>query len=1254
MATVYDNNNNILQNILETLKNIERQTRITVEQSLIRAQRETELQIKLQQAVSQLQKTFEERQKLEESVFKDNFIEKITRKISTKIADIFLRKFPNARDLQTEIIRVLRSSTELGRRYEAQTRNWLEQFFKLNRSQLNKMLNEFIEELDDVFAVTDRTRFKGKDFYQATITYLDSISRNVARITAIQSAMYRYFLPFRGCGCAGFVAQQSEDQSTKREQRKSTINILSKVNLESEDQSTKREQRKSTINILSKVNLGIGLTEQDIIRRLNVERVIEKYLMEELNIAGQSRLFRLARFKFLTPILSFFINDRFAQLLEKDYLSTRQIAINTLIEELNKRGFNLTDANFYPRFQSMLQMLLINPGLIVDMEGKIKKPELNKLIEVFTSKPQTEIETVVKALREGTNFDLVKDWLTSISYRFGSAINLKNTINELEKILGEFQPVDFGLLDTFEKELLQYRFEQLGHRAKIVPYLQQLIGMVRAGAIPPNIASTVYGRILFMLTIGDYESVIDYVSDVLAQSHKLSRIAEQQQKLLTGGSIGEIIELAAPGGLLADVFGYKDYYQLLRDIATRAVAGNRFRYIIANISYGLGQSLKVLTGLWLASTVVTILAPVASLIPFVGPILGKAIYAFAALGGVSALRKLTSKNILEIITSFFAPYTKIAKGLDKLITGGRITEYLTGRFTDVYKRFIETVNKGFIEPLGLRNAIEKIANFRNRFAKTLLETAATIDDFFGGRFKVGTGLLRGISSLINATFGHFIRALTGKGKIARANNAIQTNLVGNENLEFEQVEIATQQTDVSSKVDIDLSNILNNINAILSTLHEVNSKVGIDLSNILNSINTILSTLHDVSSKIGTDLSNILNNINTILSTLYEVNSKVGVDLSNILNNINTILSNLYEELELKLNQIMLNGERMYHLFTDQQVDRNSYYMLLRSIRDTLENVYGSNSNDYIPKILHQIQECVCNRSKQNQPGNLGQSFYGFNSPMFLSSFLLPILGNILGDLSNSDLFTFGVGATAGVLAARKLGLLGKIIRGIRSIGRKLGIGKIMDFGLKGIKGGIKWLPRMIGRFSPLALLGMGISWGADKLADLVGGDSLAGKLLKTLGSVAEWASLGAGIGGAVGSIIPGLGTGVGAIGGGILGGLYGLYKGVRDQFFKDENTTNIQTPQVTFKDENTTNIQTPQVTSVDLNTQILNTIATNTSTMVSLLQNISNSLDSLNATLSSAFNVNQNVNNNLLSTWFGLINPNFSMSPNYSYFNLR
>ncbi|MCC5994695.1 MAG: hypothetical protein LM587_03865, partial [Candidatus Aenigmarchaeota archaeon] len=74
MATVYDNNNNILQNILETLKNIERQTRITVEQSLIRAQRETELQVKLQQAVLQLQKTFEERQKLVESVFKDSFI----------------------------------------------------------------------------------------------------------------------------------------------------------------------------------------------------------------------------------------------------------------------------------------------------------------------------------------------------------------------------------------------------------------------------------------------------------------------------------------------------------------------------------------------------------------------------------------------------------------------------------------------------------------------------------------------------------------------------------------------------------------------------------------------------------------------------------------------------------------------------------------------------------------------------------------------------------------------------------------------------------------------------------------------------------------------------------------------------------------------------------------------------------------------------------------------------------------------------
>jgi hypothetical protein len=180
---------------------------------------------------------------------------------------------------------------------------------------------------------------------------------------------------------------------------------------------------------------------------------------------------------------------------------------------------------------------------------------------------------------------------------------------------------------------------------------------------------------------------------------------------------------------------------------------------------------------------------------------------------------------------------------------------------------------------------------------------------------------------------------------------------------------------------------------------------------------------------------------------------------------------------------------------------------------------------------------------------------------------------------------------------------------------------------------------RTIGRFSPLALLGTGISWGANKLADLVGEDSLAGKLLKTLGSVSKWASLGAVTGGAAGSVIPGLGTGVGAIAGGVLGGLYGLYKGVKEQFFKDENTTNIQTP---------------QITSGDLNTQILNTIATNTSTMVSLLQNISNSLNNLNATLSSAFNVNQNVNNNLLSTWFGLVNPNFSMSPNYSYFNLR
>jgi hypothetical protein len=216
---------------------------------------------------------------------------------------------------------------------------------------------------------------------------------------------------------------------------------------------------------------------------------------------------------------------------------------------------------------------------------------------------------------------------------------------------------------------------------------------------------------------------------------------------------------------------------------------------------------------------------------------------------------------------------------------------------------------------------------------------------------------------------------------------------------------------------------------------------------------------------------------------------------------------------------------------------------------------------------------------------------------------------------------------------------LGKIIGGIRSIGSKLGIGKIVNFGLKGIKAGARWLPRIIGRFSPLALLGTGISWGANKLADLVGEDSLAGKLLKTLGSVAKWASLGAVTGGAAGSVIPGLGTGVGAIAGGVLGGLYGLYRGVKEQFFKDENSTNIQTP---------------QITSGDLNTQILNTIATNTSTMVSLLQNISNSLNNLNATLSSAFNVNQNVNNNLLSTWFGLVNPNFSRSPNYSPFNLK
>jgi len=117
-----------------------------------------------------------------------------------------------------------------------------------------------------------------------------------------------------------------------------------------------------------------------------------------------------------------------------------------------------------------------------------------------------------------------------------------------------------------------------------------------------------------------------------------------------------------------------------------------------------------------------------------------------------------------------------------------------------------------------------MVNFRNSFAKTLLETAAAIDNFFGG--KAGTGLLRGISSLVNATFGSFIRALTGKRKITRTGNVIQTNLVGNENLESEQVEIATQQTDVNSRVYTELSNILNNINT--------------NLSNILNNINTEL------------------------------------------------------------------------------------------------------------------------------------------------------------------------------------------------------------------------------------------------------------------------------------------------------------------------------------------------------------------------------------------------------------------------------
>jgi hypothetical protein len=75
-----------------------------------------------------------------------------------------------------------------------------------------------------------------------------------------------------------------------------------------------------------------------------------------------------------------------------------------------------------------------------------------------------------------------------------------------------------------------------------------------------------------------------------------------------------------------------------------------------------------------------------------------------------------------------------------------------------------------------------------------------------------------------------------------------------------------------------------------------------------------------------------------------------------------------------------------------------------------------------------------------------------------------------------------------------------------------------------------------VGAGAGVGLVGMGMNYAADKWTDA---GSTANVTLKTLGTAAEWGSMGA----MVGSVIPGIGTTVGAVVGGLAGAAYGWYQ---------------------------------------------------------------------------------------------------------------
>ena len=75
-----------------------------------------------------------------------------------------------------------------------------------------------------------------------------------------------------------------------------------------------------------------------------------------------------------------------------------------------------------------------------------------------------------------------------------------------------------------------------------------------------------------------------------------------------------------------------------------------------------------------------------------------------------------------------------------------------------------------------------------------------------------------------------------------------------------------------------------------------------------------------------------------------------------------------------------------------------------------------------------------------------------------------------------------------------------------------------------------------VGAGAGVGLVGMGMNYAADKWTDA---GSTTNVSLKTLGTAAEWGSMGA----MVGSVIPGIGTTVGAVVGGLAGAAYGWYQ---------------------------------------------------------------------------------------------------------------